>query len=106
MKYKIIVPNTGFCGERLGVKFEDGIGFTEDPLIANKLELKGYVVSGEKETTEDPWKDVTVKMIDPYAQKIGFTFADGVKTKAQKIEGFADWGITPEMVSEGIAPEK
>lgn len=46
--YKIYTPNKLFKGERLGVHFENGVGFTNDATLARDLEAYGYTVEKEK----------------------------------------------------------
>lgn len=44
MSAKITAPVEGYNGESAGVKFEDGIGYTDDPRAIEWLQEKGYEV--------------------------------------------------------------
>src|SRR5690349_16759331 len=44
-RFEIRTPNAGFNGERAGVRFRDGVGFTSDETAAEELAGFGYAVS-------------------------------------------------------------
>lgn len=52
--FKIKTPNKRFNGERLGVKFVNGVGETEDKSVIKELESYGYTVEQEKKSTPKP----------------------------------------------------
>ena len=44
---KIRTPVLGFTGESVGVHFDNGIGYTDDPAALAYFERAGYVVDGD-----------------------------------------------------------
>lgn len=54
---KIIAPNADFNGESASVKFEKGVGETDDPNLITWFTEKGYKVEKVKPKTESEPKE-------------------------------------------------
>lgn len=52
-RFEIKTPSASFTGERCGVKFRDGVGYTDDEKAAEALAELGYSVADQDEVIEN-----------------------------------------------------
>lgn len=78
-RYEVRTPNTGFREERLGVRFYDGVGYTDDGRKAHALLELGYAYLDRK--SEEYHPESNPKLV---GQLFGEAAASSIETAAEK----------------------